>query len=73
MKRDMCILVKKNIKDEVVKHFKDFYKEQVTPSTSNQVRVATMFSRLVIEAEANALFFADKFGGINRSFRKSQS
>jgi hypothetical protein len=34
----------KNIKEEAVKHFKNFFKEQVAPSTNDQVRVAGLCS-----------------------------
>lgn len=46
----------KNKKVEVVKHFKNFFKEQGDPSTIDQVSVAAKFSRLITEVEAEVLY-----------------
>jgi hypothetical protein len=48
----------KNIKFEVVKHFKNFFKEQGDPSTIDQVSVAAKFSRLITEVVSVAAKFS---------------
>jgi hypothetical protein len=45
-----------DIKEVAINHFKGFYKEQAAPTTNNQVRVVALFSKLVNDAEAEALF-----------------
>jgi hypothetical protein len=37
-------------------HFKGFYKEQIAPSTSDQVRVVALFSNMLNDTEAEALY-----------------
>jgi hypothetical protein len=44
------------IKLAALNHFKYFYKEQGGSSISEQVRVATLFPRMIAETEAEGLF-----------------
>jgi hypothetical protein len=56
------------LKVEAMKYFNFFFKAQDQPSTNDQVKVAGLFSRLVTEAKAEALYRFDNFGGTKRGF-----
>jgi hypothetical protein len=45
-----------NIKKVAINHFKYFYKEQRGPSTSDQVRVVSLFSNMLNDTEDEALY-----------------
>jgi len=45
-----------NIKEEAVKHFKEMYKEHVSSTSTEQVKVAALFRKMVTEEEALSLY-----------------
>jgi hypothetical protein len=45
-----------NIKKVALKHFKDFYKEQLVPSTNDRVRVVALFSNMLNDKDVEALY-----------------
>jgi hypothetical protein len=52
-----CVITgQENIKLEAVNHFKDLYKEHISPSPLEQVRVVALFTKMFTEAEAESLY-----------------
>jgi hypothetical protein len=45
-----------NIKEVALNHFKGFYKEQIVPFTSDQVKVVALFSNMFNDTEHEDLY-----------------